>query len=555
MMPRRLIASGLLFIFCLASAGLLAASAGDAEIVMRVESGEHPGLSRRHFSDVKEVLLGAYRAAQSQPLWIRDGRPTPQALEMIGVLVAAGGAGLFPEDYDAERLRGWAGEGSEGFRSRAREVEFEVGMSIDVVRYALALHAGRVRPRQVGFDIDVSARRSEISSDFLIKLSRSEHPAELLSALEPRFPLYRALKLALERYRRLSESLPASRFNFPVKLTPGMSHPDVPRLREFLHALGDLRDGVVLEGDPLVYGASLEEGVRTFQERHGLTPDGVIGRATSLRLMTPLRDRLRQIEYGLERLRWLPDENRGAYILVNIPSFKLYAARSGEGVGRHDLEMNVVVGEAIDGRKTPVFHADLTQLTFRPYWNVPSAIASRELVPAIRRNPAYLARNRFEIVASFSQDSPVLPPSPGVLDQVAQGSLKLRQMPGAENALGLFRFSFPNTSQVYLHGSPAKSLFSRDRRDFSHGCVRLKDPALLAQWVLEENGDWPKARIDEYAGGEVTKTIALKKPIPVYILYLTVMADAEGRVSFYEDVYGHDQELGQFLSKAGPRSP
>jgi murein L,D-transpeptidase YcbB/YkuD len=351
----------------------------------------------------------------------------------------------------------------------------------------------------------------------------------------------------------LAQELPKPKFGFPAKFTPGMSHADVPALRGLLIALGDLpEDAKGPEGASDLYDPLLERAVKAFQARHGLSPDGVIGKGTLGRLSTPVADRLKQIELGLERLRWLPEGVKGHYLIVNIPAFQLYGARAGDGIGHHELQMNVVVGQAIDGRQTPVFHSDMTMVTFRPFWNVPEAIAAKEVVPAIRRHPGYLQKNDFEIVSSFAPAAQPLEADGSNLDRVASGALKVRQRPGPENALGLFKFSFPNTNNVYLHSTPSKGLFSRDRRDFSHGCIRVQDPQRLAEWVLEDNGDWPPERIAEFANGDVTKTITLKKPIPVYILYATVMVDPEGRISFFDDIYGHDRTLQVLLSRGFP---
>jgi murein L,D-transpeptidase YcbB/YkuD len=334
-----------------------------------------------------------------------------------------------------------------------------------------------------------------------------------------------------------------------------MSHKDIPALRKLLVALGDLKS-IKPDIEPSeLYDEGLAQAVKAYQIRHGLGNDAIIGRATLARLSTPIPDRLKQIQLGLERLRWLPADVRGHYLIVNIPSFKLYGARAGEGLGQHDIQMNVVVGEAIDGRNTPVFHSDMTMVTFRPYWNVPDGIAAKEVVPDMLRDRKYLEKNNMEIVPNFSLQATALESSLANLDKVAAGALKVRQKPGGSNALGLIKFSFPNTNNVYLHSTPSKALFNRDRRDFSHGCIRVQDPLKLAEWVLADNGDWSKDRIQSFMDGEVTKTINIKKPIPVYILYSTVMADPDGKVSFFEDIYGHDRTLQVLLAKGFPYPP
>ena len=248
----------------------------------------------------------------------------------------------------------------------------------------------------------------------------------------------------------------------------------------------------------------------------------------------------------------MPDDIRGLYLIVNIPSFQLYGSRAGEGFGHHDIQMDVIVGEAIGGRHTPVFHSDMTYVIFRPYWNVPYKITAKELLPIIRRNPGYLARNNMELVSNFAPSAMPYEPSLENIEMLSTGALKLRQRPGPKNALGLVKFAFPNNNNVYLHSTPSKGLFQRARRDFSHGCIRVQDPVKLAEWVLMGQGEWTRERIISAMTGESPKTVTLKQPIPVYIFYSTVLADQEGRVGFYEDIYGHDLTLQTLLAKGFP---
>ena len=530
------------------------AESSENAIQALLKSGKHPKLRWGKFSDVAKPLAQLYGQPDPAPLWLREGKPTPQARAMIESLKGADDRGLNAEDYDADMLSTWIASPALKSSAPGELADFDVALSIAATRYVSNLYLGRINPRTVGFGLNVDPKRLDVPKRVL-ELTQSENPKTILAELEPRFPIYRPLKEALLRYRKLSRELPHMKFGFPAKFSPGMSHKDVPALRKLLVALGDLK--VIKPGVEAseLYDAELAQAVKAYQIRHGLGSDAIIGKATLARLSTPIPDRLKQIQLGLERLRWLPADVRGHYLIVNIPSFKLYGARAGEGLGQHDIQMNVVVGEAIDGRNTPVFHADMTMVTFRPHWNVPDGIAAKEVVPDILRDPKFLEKNNMEIVPNFSLQATAMEPSKPNLDKVAAGALKVRQKPGASNALGLVKFSFPNTNNVYLHSTPSKGLFNRDRRDFSHGCIRVQDPLKLAEWVLADNGDWPKDRIQSFMDGEVTKTINIKKPIPVYILYSTVMADPDGKVSFFEDIYGHDRTLQVLLAKGFPYPP
>jgi len=213
--------------------------------------------------------------------------------------------------------------------------------------------------------------------------------------------------------------------------------------------------------------------------------------------------------------------------------------------------MNVVVGKAL-GHNTPVFSDTLQYLVFRPYWEVPPSITRAELVPHITRDPDYLAKKGFEVVDRDKNVVTAGTVSSEVLNQLRSGTLSIRQKPGPQNSLGLVKFVFPNSYNVYMHDTPATELFAKSRRDFSHGCVRLQRPADLAAWVLRDNPGWSPERIQEAINGKTTQQVNLTHPIPVLILYGTVIVLEDGVVNFYDDIYGHDAALEQVLAKGYP---
>jgi murein L,D-transpeptidase YcbB/YkuD len=252
---------------------------------------------------------------------------------------------------------------------------------------------------------------------------------------------------------------------------------------------------------------------------------------------------VRQIELSMERLRWLPHLD-GRFVGVNIPMFRLWAV---EATHTSPLAMNVIVGRALDTR-TPVFVARMRQVVFRPYWNVPRSIVRGELLPLLRRDPAYLARHDMEIVRDAGDDARVVDASPANLLLLRDGALRLRQRPGQRNALGLVKFVFPNDSDIYLHGTPAQQLFARPRRDFSHGCIRVEDPVALAEWLLRNQPPWSRERIVAAMNGERTQFVTLARPLPVVLYYVTALAAPDGSVRFADDVYGHDARLERALA-------
>jgi murein L,D-transpeptidase YcbB/YkuD len=289
------------------------------------------------------------------------------------------------------------------------------------------------------------------------------------------------------------------------------------------------------------------EGIKKFQIRHGLTADGVLGKATAAALNVPLGDRVRQIEFALERLRWLPHLGAGRFIGVNVPMFRLWAWDDLQMSREPSLTMNVIVGKAPSTR-TPVLASEIEQVVARPYWNVPVSIARGELIPAWRRDHGYFDRHALELVAGAGDAAPVVPATETSVAELEQGRLRLRQRPGPNNSLGLLKFIFPNEESVYLHGTPATELFNRSRRDFSHGCVRVEDPLALAEWLLDGQAGWTRDRIVEATGRSRPSAIRLAKPVQVILFYITAAVFPEdGAIHFADDIYGHDVILDRAL--------
>jgi L,D-transpeptidase YcbB len=277
------------------------------------------------------------------------------------------------------------------------------------------------------------------------------------------------------------------------------------------------------------------------------------GQATATRAeisTAPFARRIRQIELTLERWRWLPAFTSPP-IIVNIPQFRLFAFNSTQDRRSEILQMDVIVGRTYPDLRTPVFAAQMKFVIFRPYWDVPSSIVQREMLPALRATPDYLRHEHLEIVRGPSDSTAALPPTPENISALAAGALRLRQQPGADNALGLIKFMLPNTHNVYLHSTPVPRLFSQSRRAFSHGCIRVSDPVGLAAYVLRNApGTWTREAILAAMHGSVTRQVNLATPIPVLILYGTALATEDGAVLFFDDIYGNDRKLEKLLNLA-----
>jgi murein L,D-transpeptidase YcbB/YkuD len=331
-------------------------------------------------------------------------------------------------------------------------------------------------------------------------------------------------------------------------IAPGDSYSGVPQLTRFLQMVGDLPADTNIPADATVYQGPLVDAVKNFQLRHGRPPDGKITAQTLADLNVPLRDRIRQMQLTLERWRWLPLSYQKSPVIVNIPEFRLRAYDENFGAA---ATMDVVVGKAY-GHDTPIFTDTMEYVVFRPYWSVPYSIARAEFFPKIAKDPDYLEKKGFEVVDSKQEVVTSGAVSGEVLDQLRAGKLFIRQTPGPKNSLGLVKFIFPNNYNIYFHDTPEQEFFEKSRRDFSHGCIRLEDPTDLATWVLRNNPGWDLERIRAAMKGTTTQQVNLVHPIPVLIVYATVIVREDGLVRFYDDIYGHDAELEKVLEKGYP---
>jgi murein L,D-transpeptidase YcbB/YkuD len=329
-------------------------------------------------------------------------------------------------------------------------------------------------------------------------------------------------------------------------VTPGDRYADIPRLTRLLSLIGDLRTEIA-PGISELYEGELVTAVKKFQSRHGLTPDGIIGPETLEQLNTPLAARVRQLELALERWRRHPYDPTRPAIVLNLPEFRL-RAYAGSSIDP-ELEMKVIVGEAPDHR-SPVLRSQLESVVFRPYWNVPARIQMNELVPKIERDRAWVSANRFEMVTSQGAVAGDGKVSDGLLSELATGQIRLRQKPGPKNAMGLVAFLFPNEFGVYMHDTSAPALFSRERRDLSHGCIRVEKPEALADWVLRQSG-WSRDRVAQAMHGTESLSVKVMHPIQVVLMYATAVVDSNGEVRFFQDIYGEDEALDKALTAQG----
>jgi L,D-transpeptidase YcbB len=474
-----------------------------------------------------------YQRRQFAPAWIEKAAPRPQMDTLVEAIGAAGSEGLDPELYSAGLLRQRHAEASKGFLTQKGFDPPEAG-TLDVwltylyMKYASDLADGLSDLARADPTWQIKPEKFDPLAELEAALAGNK-VAQSLQALTPEAPEYRALRKILADYRGIAEKGGWPAVPRSLKLKPGQKSAAVPALATRLAASGDYKGGVPAAGRPAAYVREMQDAVKQFQRRHGLTDDGVVGATVTAALNVPIERRIRQIELNMERWRWLPRDLGDRYVFVNIPDMRLDVWDH----GRAPLSMRVVVGKK--DTPTPIFNDEMTYVVFSPYWNVPPDIANNETLPAMLTDPGFLARTNMEVVDTSG--SPVDAES---LDLSDPTKYRFRQRPGADNSLGLVKFMFPNQYNVYLHDTPADSLFARASRSFSHGCVRVEQPGKLADYVLGDQADWTPERIAGAMHAGEEQTVKLKQPLPVYITYLTARVSADGFVQFRSDVYGID---------------
>lgn len=515
-----------------------------------VASGHLSDLRWPGFSAIQTQVRDFYEPTDYLFAWTQDGTPSEEARSIIQVLREAASNGLNPEDYDgsrwASRLAALRDSVSPSESDLAR---FDLAVTISVMRYISDLHLGRMNPGAFLTKFDLEPGQNDLAAFVRQGLVNSPNVAAAFSGVEPPYEGYRRTQSALRRYLVMASNYNAPSLPIPMKpVDPGADYPTLAQLADVLRRLGDLSEDAFVPPNATIYNGSLVDAVKHFQTRHGLEPDGRLGKATLAALNRPLSQRILQLELTLERWRWVPHSFPRPPIVVNIPEFELRALNDSY---RTELEMKVVVGTAFR-HPTPVFAGDMRYVIFRPYWNVPLSIQKAELVPKIAHDPSYLAKNGYEVVTT--RDAVVTKDivDDVLLEQLRSGQLRIRQVSGPDNSLGLVKFLFPNDHNVYLHATPATDLFSKTRRDFSHGCIRVEKPDQLAAWVLKDRPEWTPERILDAMNGAKTVQVTLDRPIPVLIVYATAVVLENGEVRFLEDIYGEDKQLARLLAEGYP---
>jgi len=518
------------------------------EITSIITTKRHPYLKLSNFSNRTEYLEALYKITDYQLLWLGNAQAEKNILEALDLLDSAAANGLDPANYDSQMLRqklpSALNIASDNYKQLA---VYDTAISLTLLRFLHDLHYGRVNPQGINYKLKLSERKL-IDLPALIKESLAYGTIKQLPLLvEPKLHQYQKLKSALAAYRLLARKSPPFQLRIEKTINPGGNLRQIGELQQFLAAIGDMPVESYSDIKKSTrYTGKIVAGVKKFQLRHGMNADGVIGKGVVSAMNVPLSQRATQIELAMERLRWLPEFNAGPYIVVNIPAFQLWAFDDIDQSNSVIANMKVVVGKALKN-ETPVLMAKLSFIDFMPYWNVPYSIVKKEILPKLMQNPGYLAGENMELVTTFGNETKAVAFTASSLAQLKQGTLKIRQRPGTKNALGRVKFIFPNQEDVYLHDTPSQPLFSKSRRDFSHGCVRVENPEGLAEFALKNQ--WSRETIRQALNTPKTQRVILKKPIPVLFFYITSFFDQNNNLVFFPDIYGYDGILLEALRK------
>ncbi len=513
-----------------------------------VDSGRLAGLQWPDFSDYGKWGKEFYVSGNYELAWTRGGKPTSQALTMIAILDDAGEKGLDSKDYDsehwAERIKALTGAST---RDDSSLVKFDVALTVSSMRYISDLHLGRVDPKTLHRDFDPQRHKYDLAEFLRRQVMSASSVTEALQEVEPPFPGYHRTIGALHKYLQLAKAeVPDPLPTVKKPIDPGRNYEAAEKLAARLKFFGDLPATVNVPPDSQLYQGEIVDAVKRFQQRHGLETEGKLGPQTIEELNRPVSFRVQQLQLALERWRWLPHDFEQPPIVVNIPEFLL---RAYDKSGNPTLKMPVVVGKAMR-TETPVMEQDMKYVVFWPYWNVPPSILRGEIVPKIAKDPAYLQKNGYEVATYSGQVVTDGVVSEEVLAQLRAGKLMVRQKPGPKNALGLIKFIFPNSDNVYLHSTPSQNLFAKSRRDFSHGCIRVENPAALAEWVLRNNPGWTREKIAAAFKVQKEQQVNLKNAIPVLIVYGTAVVPESDTAEFFQDIYGFDRSLEKLVAEA-----
>jgi murein L,D-transpeptidase YcbB/YkuD len=480
---------------------------------------------------------------------LRQFRPVQSSADaIVKTLESAPAEGLDPLDYDLAGLHALL-DSLKALPGPEKKREFDLHLTYSLVRYVSQLCFGRIDPKLINANWPETGRNCDVDQIVFDALQQNtvENLAEQLS---PRIPEYQGLKAVLQRYREIAASGGWQPLPVDVSRKRGARgrtavQTNSALLTANLAATGDLTTSdTTSDNRREVSDEEPNDAMSRFQSRHGLQPHEMLDEKSVRAMNVSVEQRIEQIEINMDRMRWITHRLEPRHILVNIPGFQLSVHDGGQTA----LQMRAIVGSVEN--PTPVLDDEIEDVVFSPYWNIPLSIAMNEFRPKVKKDPDYLRRQEIEVVRGSGEKAQVVESAKVDWDKVEGSEYQLRQKPGTTNALGLVKFIFPNSYNVYLHDTPSDNLFDRLTRTLSHGCVRIERPTDLAAYVLQDQPEWTREKIEMAMHAGKEQHVPLKMKLPIHLVYWTAWADAEGKAQFREDVYGYDRKHRELVAPA-----
>ncbi len=503
------------------------------------------------FSSV--VMAKFYPNREFEPAWSKSGKLLEIAYEMRYEILQARFDGLNPLDYHLNTINFYFQKYESNMEAAAQIEDVDLA-SLDVlltdayIMLSSHLFLGKVNPESLKTVWNIQRSAPELRIDLRLQKALSQQSLrKSIEELYPSFSIYNRMRVGLRElfdYQQQFEENPIADWK-ELRDNKSIKQQETSRL------VPDIRNRLIFWGylhpydydDDNLYDSLMEPGIKKLQMRHGLIADGVIGQGTFHALNQTPDGLISTASVNMERLRWLPENlKEQELVLVNTANFQL------DYILKRDtlFSSKVIIGRSY--HSTPQFSALMSYLVFSPNWTVPTSIIRNEIIPAAKKDPSYFAKKNMQLLTRSG--APVDPSSINWLTVNPRSfPFMVRQLPGNQNALGLVKFMFPNKYSVYIHDTPSRSLFEREDRALSHGCIRLQNPAAFAKLLLASDPQWTDEKIQNAMRQKNERTVVLDRKIPVVIFYLTYWANSRGEIFFRKDVYNRDSEIYNALRK------
>jgi murein L,D-transpeptidase YcbB/YkuD len=483
-----------------------------------------------------DIIRDVYRDHGFEPYWTDNSN----IRELMELIRESADHGLNPQDYNMAQLREILGQRQKN-RSAEIAAEADIMLTESLLRYGYHRRLGKANPGKIDSDINFrrQAFRDQPPARTLEEILAADSLQGFIDMAAPSGPFYQGIQYWLKQYRQIAAGGGWRVVPEGPTLRKGDTDPRVSAIRARLAASGDLPADA--SKDSSSFDESLKQSVAAFQRRHSLDADGIVGKQTIAAMNVPVGQRIDQLRASLERLRWVNQEATDTLVAVNIAGFKAYFYEQGE----LKWSTRAMVGKSY--RRTPVFRGDIQYMEFNPTWTIPPGILRNDTLPAIKRDPNYLASKNIRVI---DRNGKIINPATVDWNQYSKGvPYTLRQDPGPNNALGTVKFIFPNKHLVFLHDTPHRELFDRPERAFSSGCIRVEDPLTLAGLLLDDD-DYQRSDLEAVIASRETRRIHLENTVPVIIVYLTASLTSDGNVTFHKDIYNRDSEILSALDGA-----